>query len=123
MFTFGQIYSFGVFLPAIKVHFNADLAAVAAINSVMTAMQFVGSLVAGLSIPRRLTHRSMAFISCVVVVAGHLVAAFVQSLLLLCVAMGLVGFGLGASNLAGLTALNARISADHRALAVGFAAC
>mmetsp|Transcript_144476 Transcript_144476/g.448573 ORF Transcript_144476/g.448573 Transcript_144476/m.448573 type:complete len:493 (+) Transcript_144476:66-1544(+) len=122
IFTFGPIYAFGVFLPPLKAHFGTAVDATTAVQSVMTSLQFFGSVAAGLLIPRHLRHRTVVAASSVLVLGGYLLAAAVDSLALLYFAMALVGCGLGASNLAGLTALNARIK-ERRALAVGIATC
>mmetsp|Transcript_78505 Transcript_78505/g.230251 ORF Transcript_78505/g.230251 Transcript_78505/m.230251 type:complete len:492 (+) Transcript_78505:41-1516(+) len=122
IFTFGPLYSFGVFLPALKADLGAAADEAALVYSLLASMQFFGSLIAGLLIPRRLRHRTVAGASSIIVLAGYLLLASMDSLIPMYFAAGLVGLGLGAANLASLTALNAR-TPERRATAVGIATC
>ncbi|CAE7315248.1 SLC16A7 [Symbiodinium necroappetens] len=120
VFTFGPIYSFGVFLPVIKADLNVSLTEVSAISSTMNTAQFMGSLVAGILIPRRLGHATVAGICAF---AGLAALSFVESIFLAYPAVILAGLGLGASNLAGLVALIDSVAAKKRATLVGLATC
>lgn len=123
VFTFGPIYSFGVFLPVIKADLNVSLTEVSAISSTMNTAQFMGSLVAGLLIPRRLGHATVAGICALCAFAGLAALSFVESIFLAYPAVILAGLGLGASNLAGLVALIDSVAAKKRATLVGLATC
>mmetsp|Transcript_3214 Transcript_3214/g.5266 ORF Transcript_3214/g.5266 Transcript_3214/m.5266 type:complete len:442 (+) Transcript_3214:46-1371(+) len=120
-FSFGPIYAFGVFVPVLKDHFDISLDAAATAHSLMIGAQFIGSLLAGLLMPHRVGHRIVNLTGAVVVLAGYSCASLANRIEVVYVALGIfVGVGLGACNLAGLTALNARVTKD-RALAVGIA--
>ncbi|CAE7620454.1 SLC16A13 [Symbiodinium sp. CCMP2592] len=123
VFTFGPIYSFGVFLPVIKADLNVSLTEVSAISSTMNTAQFMGSLVAGLLIPRRLGHATVAGICALCAFAGLAALSFVESIFFAFPAVILAGLGLGASNLAGLVALIDSVAAKKRATLVGLATC
>mmetsp|Transcript_81088 Transcript_81088/g.229667 ORF Transcript_81088/g.229667 Transcript_81088/m.229667 type:complete len:490 (-) Transcript_81088:294-1763(-) len=121
--TFGPLYAFSIYVPIWKDHFEISLESAMAIHSLMISMQFVGSLFAGLLIPRRASHRTVAAAGSLLVLAGYLVVASAGSMPLMYLGMGpLVGLGLGACNLAGITALNG-LAGKNRALAVGIATC
>eukprot|EP00435_Cladocopium_sp_Y103_P002929 s3909_g1.t1 len=69
-FTAGPIYSFGVFLPFIQADLGVSLPEVSAIGSSMHTAQFVGAFLAGLIIPRRAGHASVALFGAVGVLIG-----------------------------------------------------
>ncbi|CAK9001820.1 unnamed protein product [Durusdinium trenchii] len=123
VFTFGPIYSFGVFLPIMKADLGISLTEASAISSTMNTAQFVGSLLAGLVIPQRLGHASVAFFGAVAVLIGLALLSMVESVYHAYPAVILAGLGLGSSNLAGLVALNATVPPRKRAMLVGFATC
>eukprot|EP00931_Biecheleriopsis_adriatica_P027517 TRINITY_DN16547_c0_g1_i2.p1 TRINITY_DN16547_c0_g1~~TRINITY_DN16547_c0_g1_i2.p1 ORF type:complete len:479 (-),score=61.16 TRINITY_DN16547_c0_g1_i2:337-1773(-) len=121
--TFGPIYTFGVFLPPLKETLNVSLGVAASVNSTMTALQFVGSLTAGFLIPKVASHTLVTIVGALAVLVGFGVMSIADSIGLIYAAVATAGFGLGACNLAGLTALNACVSPERRALFVGFASC
>eukprot|EP00930_Biecheleria_cincta_P030248 TRINITY_DN20959_c0_g1_i1.p1 TRINITY_DN20959_c0_g1~~TRINITY_DN20959_c0_g1_i1.p1 ORF type:complete len:447 (+),score=40.36 TRINITY_DN20959_c0_g1_i1:32-1372(+) len=123
VFTFGPIYTFGIFLPHIKESLDLSLAAASSANSTMIALQFAGSLIAGFLIPHVVRHPTVVVGGAVAVLVGLTAVSFVETASLLYFASALAGIGLGACNLAGLTALNAQVDPSQRALLVGFATC
>eukprot|EP00927_Polykrikos_kofoidii_P036882 TRINITY_DN31099_c0_g1_i1.p1 TRINITY_DN31099_c0_g1~~TRINITY_DN31099_c0_g1_i1.p1 ORF type:complete len:524 (+),score=61.24 TRINITY_DN31099_c0_g1_i1:93-1574(+) len=118
--TFGPLYSFGLFVPEFVSDFEVELDVASTMVSVMFAMQFFGGLLAGLLIPHTLSHRTVGGACAVLAMIGYVCASFAEGVIVMYAAMGLVGVGLGACNLAGLTALNASVK-ERRAVAVGIA--
>ncbi|CAJ1455763.1 unnamed protein product [Effrenium voratum] len=123
IFTFGPIYSFGIFLPFIKADLGISLTEVSTVSSTMNTAQFVGSLLAGLVIPKRLSHVQVAVFSALSVLLGLSALSFAQAAWHAYPAALVAGLGLGASNLAGLVALNASVGPSRRATMVGLATC
>ncbi|CAJ1335044.1 unnamed protein product [Effrenium voratum] len=123
IFTFGPIYSFGIFLPFIKADLSISLTEVSTVSSTMNTAQFVGSLLAGLVIPKRLSHVQVAVFSALSVLLGLSALSFAQAAWHAYPAALVAGLGLGASNLAGLVALNASVGPSRRATMVGLATC
>eukprot|EP00929_Paragymnodinium_shiwhaense_P087628 TRINITY_DN47768_c0_g1_i1.p1 TRINITY_DN47768_c0_g1~~TRINITY_DN47768_c0_g1_i1.p1 ORF type:complete len:472 (-),score=52.06 TRINITY_DN47768_c0_g1_i1:174-1589(-) len=119
-FTFGPLYSFPVFLPAMRQDLGMSLSEMTAVGSCFHSSQFFGSLLGGLLTPR-LGHRAVAVLGGVCPGVGFVLCAYASSSHFLYVPVFLAGWGMGAANLAGLTALNAGVSKERRSFAVGLA--
>mmetsp|Transcript_30573 Transcript_30573/g.65905 ORF Transcript_30573/g.65905 Transcript_30573/m.65905 type:complete len:481 (-) Transcript_30573:314-1756(-) len=121
---FGPMYSFGLFVPIFKDEFSLDLEVATSLVSMMQAMQFFGSLSAGLLIPNKISHRKLSILSSWWSVLGYIGAALAQDELQMriCLSFG-VGLALGAANLSALTALQAELPMERRPLCVGLATC
>lgn len=122
-FTSGPIYSFGVFLPFIQADLGVSLPEVSAIGSSMNTAQFAGAFLAGLIIPQRAGHASVAIFGAVGVLIGLASLSMIKNPFAAYPAAILAGLCLGSSNLAGIVALNAAVPAKKRATFVGFATC
>jgi len=121
--TFGPLACNGLYVPEFMQHFDISLSLSASIASVNMAANFFGSLLAGLLIPKLLSHRSVAALGAVLAMVGYVLGSMAQSVAQLYVAMTIIGGSLGAANLAGLTALNILVTPDRRARSVGLATC
>ncbi|CAL1165147.1 unnamed protein product [Cladocopium goreaui] len=123
VFSIGPIYAFGVFLPFIKADLGISLSEVSAIGSTMNTAQWAGGFLAGLAIPHRTSHSSVALFGAVGAFLGLASLSIIQNPNVAHPAALLAGLCLGSSNLAGLVALNATVSAKKRATCVGLASC
>lgn len=123
IFSLGPIYGFSVFLPFIKADLGISLPEVAAIGSTLNTATFVGSFSAGITIPQRAGHASVALIGAIGVSIGLASLSMIEKSFAAYAAVLLAGLGLGSTNLAGLVALNATVAAKKRATFVGFASC
>mmetsp|Transcript_63698 Transcript_63698/g.101239 ORF Transcript_63698/g.101239 Transcript_63698/m.101239 type:complete len:141 (+) Transcript_63698:183-605(+) len=89
----------------------------------MNTGYFAGSFLAGLIIPHRASHASVALFGAVGATLGLASLSFIQHPFVAHPAALLAGLCFGASNLASLVALNATVSAKKRATCVGLASC